>query len=81
MTKINRKMLMQIDNLCKLPTVSLRLLPLLASKTDIDGRINITISEIENAGIMSKKVVKDALYNLEKEKWIYSEEDYYYSTF
>ena len=81
MTKINRKMLMQIDNLSKLPSISLRLLPLLASKTDIDGRINITISEIENAGIMSKKVVKDALYNLEKEKWIYREEDYYYSNF
>lgn len=74
-------MLMQIDNLSKLPAISLRLLPLLASKTDIDGRINITVNEIENAGIMSKKVVKDALYNLEKENWIYREEDYYYSNF
>ncbi|GFZ87008.1 hypothetical protein GCM10010978_28600 [Compostibacillus humi] len=61
MTKINRKMLMQVDNLRKLPSVSLKLIPLLASKTDIDGRINITISEIENVRIMSKKVVKEAL--------------------
>lgn len=81
MTKINRKMLMQVDNLRKLPSISLKLIPLLASKTDIDGRINITISEIENARIMSKKVVKEALYNLEKENWIYRTGNYYYSNF
>lgn len=78
MTKIDRKMIMQPGKLRKLPAISLRLIPFLASKTDIDGRINVTISEIENAGIMSKKVVKEALIHLEEENWIYRGEDYYY---
>lgn len=82
MTKLDRKILMKQNVLRKLPTVSLRLIPFLASKTDIDGRINVTITEIENAGIMSKRMVKDALYHLENEKWIYRGEDnFYYSKF
>ncbi|MGY0694069.1 hypothetical protein ACW2QC_15025 [Virgibacillus sp. FSP13] len=82
MTKIDRKMMMQLDNLRKLPAISLRLIPYLASKTDLDGRINITICEIENAGIMSNKVVRDALQHLEENKWIYHTENYhYYSNF
>lgn len=82
MTKIDRKMIMQTDKLGKLPAISLRLIPYLASKTDLDGRINVSIGEIENAGIMSKKVVRAALQHLEEENWIYRAEDYcYYSNF
>lgn len=75
-------MIMKTDNLRKLPAISLRLIPYLASKTDLDGRINFSICEIENTGIMSKKVVKEALQYLEKENWIYLADDYsYYSKF
>lgn len=82
MTKIDRIMIMQTDKLRKLPAISLRLIPYLASKTDLDGRINVSRCGIENAGIMSKKVVKEALQHLEEENWIYRAEDYsYYSNF
>ena len=82
MTKLDRSVLMQQNILRKLPAISLRLIPFLAARTDLDGRIHVTVGEIENAEIMSKKVVKDALFKLEEVNWIYRGKDnYYYSNF
>lgn len=65
-----RERLQQQDKLILLNTTSLRLIPLLSERSDLDGLIHFSIDEIKRQGFMTEKLVPAALEGLEKIGWL-----------
>ncbi|WP_047986081.1 hypothetical protein [Ornithinibacillus californiensis] len=77
MTMLNREVLKQQKVLKLLSSVSLRLIPYLAGNTDLDGRINVTKEQIEEANIMTPRLINEALNKLESVGLIHKDADGY----
>ncbi|MED1202589.1 hypothetical protein [Heyndrickxia acidicola] len=67
---LDKHKLQQQDKLNLLNTTSLRIIPILAEHTDLDGMINISVNEIKKLGFMTPKLVPTALDRLVKVGWI-----------
>lgn len=79
---LSRNYLRQRLKLKFLSTKSLRLLPFLGSKTDLDGLISATVGQIKEANVMTSSLIEDALRELQIQDWIYKGEDgFFYSHF
>lgn len=61
---LNREILQQQSKLNLLNTVSLRIMPLLAGVSDLDGLVQITMDQIKEKGFMTKKLVPAAIEGL-----------------
>lgn len=61
---LNREILLQQSRLNLLNTISLRIMPLLAGATDLDGLVQISGEQIKEKGYMTKKLVPAAIEGL-----------------
>ena len=67
---LSRKQLQQQEKLNNLNTTSLRLIPVLAEFTDIDGLIHTNENEIEKLGYMTPRLVSTAIDGLIRNGWV-----------
>jgi|GEM_PF-6165319 len=61
---LNRAILQQQSKLNLLNTISLRIMPLLAGVSDLDGLVQISVDQIKEKGYMTKKLVPTAIEGL-----------------
>ena len=67
---LNRELLQRQNKLTLLNTTSLRLIPVLAEKSDMDGLLHFSIDEIKEQGYMTPKLVPAAIEGLLNIGWI-----------